>query len=242
MEHQDSAKSTSEKKKRKKMQPSTFWVLQDVPQKSWGEINRYIRKNGRMEMHLPQWMEKADEWTEVSPARFLELRKLMLNIKAVQCAAFLRVSVSTVWRWESGEVPVPFAAYMALRLLLDVRYLPHQVKAWEGWQIINAGPDVGMLYDSQKTGVMVTPTDIRAARYVKAERNAWQRKAEEAEAKAAALETENTRLRHLFNGQGVTAELRQMQDRLAAVLSSIGTAEIIDYTPASAGIRREKAA
>ena len=111
---QNSAPAASVKEK--------FWILEEIPSKSWGKvIDRYIRK-GRTEMHLPPWMEQAEEWPEITPERFVELRKLMLQLKAAQCAALLRVHVSTVWRWENGSIPIPFAAYMALRLLLDVRY------------------------------------------------------------------------------------------------------------------------
>lgn len=215
---------------------------------AWKEINRYIR-NGRREMHLPPWMEDAETWPEITPLRFMELRKLMLHLNAVQCAALLRVHVSTVWRWEKGDFPIPFAAYMSLRLLLDVRFLPHQVKEWEGWQIINAGPDAGMLYDSQKSGEMFAPADLRTIRYVRGERDAWKRCAEEAEARAADLEAENTRLRQMFQAQGVTAELRKMQEqfdplheKLTAMIDSIATAEIIDYRPACDGRTQEKAA
>ena len=262
MEHQDNAKATSKKRMRKKSQlakrvaaiPAALkqseaepvhagprWILEETSSKHWGEIDKCIR-TGHGEMHLPPWMEDATEWTCITPARFREVRKLMLQLKVVQCAALLRVSSTTVWRWESGALPVPFAAYMALRLLLDVRYLPHQVKAWDGWKIINAGPDVGKLCDSKNSGEMFSPPELRATRWVKGERDAWQRRAEKAEARAAELEAENTRLRQLFNEQGVTAELRQMQDKLTAMLNSIGTAEIIDYKPAATEQRLEKAA
>ena len=219
-----------------------FWILEETPSKAWGEIDRYIRQ-GRTEMHLPPWMEQAEEWPEITAERFCELRKFMLQLRAVQCAALLRVSPATVWRWEKGEVPVPFAAYMALRLLLDVRYLPHQVKEWDGWQIINAGRDVGMLYDSKRTGVMVSPADIRAARYVKGERDAWQRTAEKAEARAAELEAENTRLRKLYQAQGITRELRQMHERIGTLLEGVGTADLIEFNSPATGIQHvEKAA
>ncbi len=217
-----------------------MWELKEAPSKRWGEIDRYIKK-GHGEMHLPPWMEQAEEWPKITPEQFIQLRKLMLQLKAEQCAALLRVNVTTVRRWESGALSVPFAAYMALRLLLDVRYLPHQVKAWDGWKIINSGPDVGKLYDSKNSGEMFTPPELRATRWVKGERDAWQRRAEKAEARAAELEAQNTRLRQLFNEQGVTAELRQMQGKLAAMLDTIGTAEIIDYKPAVAAQRLEKA-
>ncbi|MDP2821079.1 MAG: hypothetical protein Q8O52_00145 [Sulfuritalea sp.] len=232
---QNSAPSAGVKKK--------FWNLEEIPSKSWGTaIDRYIRK-GRAEMHLPPWMEQAEEWPEITAARFVELRKLMLQLKAVQCAALLRVHVATVWRWESGEIPVPFAAYMALRLLLDVRYLPHQVKEWDGWKIINAGVDVGMLYDSKKTGEMFSPSELRATRWVKGERDAWKTKAEKADARAAELEAENTRLRKLYREQGITRELRQMHERIGALLEGVGTADLHELNSPLTGIQvRDKAA
>lgn len=187
-------------------------------------------------------MEQAKEWDCITPERFREVRCLIHQMTVAQCAALLRTTASTVWRWESGHTVIPYAAYMALRLLADVRYLPHQVKTWDGWQIINAGPDVGMLYDAKCTGAIVSPADIRTIPYVRGERDAWKRRAETADARAAELEAENTHLRQLFSAHGVTAELRQMQERLSGLLDSIGTAEIIDYRPASAGYKKEKAA
>lgn len=195
------------------------------------------------ELHLPQWMESAEEWTRITPDRFREVRWLVHQMTVEQCAAFLRVSESMVRDWEAGRRLIPYAAYMALRLLVDVRHLPHQVKEWDGWQIINAGPDVGMLYDGEKTGAMFSPSELRAMRWVAGERDAWQRRAEKAEAKAAELEAENTRLRKLFLEQGVTRELRQMHARIGALLEGVGTAELIEFASPVTGIQaREKAA
>jgi len=219
--NQNSAPSASVKKKLR--------IPEERPSQSWGEAVKRRPRHGRAEMHVPAWMTEAEAWEEIAPARFVEMRKLMLGINVVQCAELLRVSANTVWRWEKGTVQIPFAAYMALRLLLDVRYLPHQVKEWDGWQIISAGPDVGMLYDAEKTGAMVSPVDIRQMPWVRGERDAWKRKAEKAEAKAAELEAENTRLRQLYQAQGVTRELRRMHERIGALLEGVGTAELIDF-------------
>lgn len=71
------------------------WILEEAPSKHWGEIDRRIRK-GHGEMHLPPWMQQAEEWPQITPDRFKELRKLMLQLKAAQCAALLRVNVTTV--------------------------------------------------------------------------------------------------------------------------------------------------
>lgn len=228
------------------------WVLESTEGKPFADGTVYapkdfhghnLRGKPRREMHAPQWMEDAAEWECITPERFREVRWLVHRMTVENCAAFLRVNPATIWRWENGSSPIPFAAFAALRLLSDVRFVPHQVNDWAGWQIINSGVDVGMLYDSKRTGVMVSPADIRAARYVKAERDAWQRKAEEAEAKAAELEAENTRLRQLYQEQGVTRELRRMQERIGALLEGVGTADLIEFnSPATSIQRREKAA
>ncbi|MFA6547058.1 MAG: hypothetical protein WCS99_21755 [Limisphaerales bacterium] len=251
MEQQDDDKTITAEKMCKKTDAAVHWVLDPVGDKPFADGTVYppqdfhghnLRGKPRRQMHEPLWMEGAAEWERVTPEQFREVRWLVHRMTVEQCAAFLRVNPATVWRWENGSSPITFAAFVALRLLSDVRFVPHQVKEWDGWQIINAGVDVGVLYDSKKTGAMFSPSDLRASQWVKAERDSWKKKAEEAEARVAELETENTRLRQLFNTQGVTTELRQMQDKLAVMLDSIGTAEIFEYRPAAAGRNREKVA
>ena len=41
----------------------------------------------------------------------------------------------------------------------EPQYLPHQIKEWADWRIIEAGPDIGKLYDS-RTGEMFSPGEI----------------------------------------------------------------------------------
>lgn len=218
-----------------------LWVLDDTPFHG-AHKDTSLRRKGRKEMHLPMWLEQSEEWPEITPGRFIDLRTLVHFISVEQCAALLRVSPLTVRRWESGESPIPFAAYMALRLLNDVRYLPHQVKAWDGWKIINAGPDVGMLYDEGKSCEMFSPADLRQSRWVRGERDVWKRKAEAAEAKAAELEAENTRLRQMFNAAGITADLRRLHEETASLLKRIATAEVIEHRQAATAPKPRKAA
>lgn len=197
----------------------------------------------RHELHLPQWMEFAAKWTTITPERFKEMRWQVHQMTVEQCAAFLRVDATSIWRWESGKTSIPYAAYMALRLLSDVRFLPHQVAAWKGWKIISAGPDVGMLYDAEKSGEMFSPSELRATRWVKGERDGWRKRAEKAEGRAADLEAENTRLRKLFQEQGVTRELRDMHLRIGALLGGVGTADLLELNTTATAIRaKEKAA
>jgi hypothetical protein len=201
--------------------------------------------NPRWAGYRPRWMGVAEKPATVAPLAFKQLRAWTLCMSFEQCAAFLRVEAAEVERWEAGLAPIPYAAFIALRLAVDIEYLPHQVKAWADWWIVPDGEHVGMLMN-RKTGAMFCEPEINALSHTVEAANRAKDRAEKENAalheQVVRLTTENTRLRQLFNEQGVTHELRQMQERMAALLASIGTAEIIDYAPAKAGRQRRKAA
>lgn len=202
-------------------------------------------KNPRWAGYRPRWLRDAENLLTIAPLSFIQLRAWTLFMSVEQCAAFLRVEPDEIERWEAGTVPIPAPAFIALRLAVDIEYLPHQIKAWADWWIIPDGQDVGMLMN-RKTGQMIAEPEINAMSHsVSASKRAEERaERENAELREqlATLTAENTRLRHLYQSQGVTKELRQMQERMAALLASIGTAEIIDYAPAKGGNQRRQAA
>lgn len=210
------------------------------------EFDRRVNpSNPRWVGYRPRWMLEAEQPASIAPITFKQLRAWTLCMSAAQCAAFLRVDVAEIEQWEDGTAPIPYAAFIALRLAVDIEYLPHQVKAWEDWRIIPDGVHVGMLIN-RKTGAMYSETEINALSHTAAAANRAKERAEKENAKLREqldyLTAENTRLRQLFIEEGITKELRQMHGRMAALLASIATAEITDYTPAKAGRQRRKAA
>lgn len=210
------------------------------------EFDRRVNPaNPRWAGYRPRWLREAEQPVIIAPLAFKQYRAYVLCMSIQQCAAFLRVKASDINKWEAGTKPIPYAAYIALRLVADIEYLPHQVKAWADWWIIPDGVHVGMLMN-RRTGAMYSENEIAALWLTgqidaKAKRHAEQENAELRE-QVATLTAENTRLRQLFNAQGVTQELRQMRERMITLLASIGTAEIIDYAPAKANKKRRKAA
>lgn len=202
-------------------------------------------ENPRWAGYRPRWLREAEQPVTIVPLAFKQYRAYVLCMSIQQCAAFLRVKASDINKWEAGTALIPYAAYIALRLVADIEYLPHQVKAWADWWIIPDGVHVGMLMN-RRTGAMYSESEIAALWITeqidaKAKRRAEKQNAELRE-QVATLTTENTRLRQLFNAQGVTQELRQMQERMAALLASIGTAEVFDYQPTARGCKLEAAA
>jgi len=211
------------------------------------EFDRRVNpENPRWAGYRPRWLREAEKPASVAPLAFKQLRAWTLCMSIEQCAAFLRVEAFDIEQWEAGAAPIPYAAFIALRLAVDIEYLPHQVKAWADWWIIPDGIHVGMLMN-RKTGAMFSELEINALSHTVAAANRAKDRTEKENARlreqVARLTTENTRLRQLFNEEGVTKELRQMQERMNALLASIGTAEVFDYRqPERKGRRKLEAA
>lgn len=187
-----------------------------------------------------QWQIDADRVIVITPREFGYLVQA-LGMTAEDCAAYLRVSVATIRAWECGDEAIPFSAYWLLRLTIKSERFNTQFPEWEGWVIAEDGPDAGKLIDANRSAAF-TPQEIACIPGVWHQISASNLRAEKLQAELDHATAENTRLRQLFNAQGVTTELRQMQEKLTAMLDSIGTAQIIEYRPAAAGHRREKVA
>lgn len=188
----------------------------------------------------PQWQIDAERVIIVTPQEFGYLVQA-LGMTAEDCAAYLRVSVATVRAWECGDETIPFSAYWLLRLTIKADRFNTRFPEWEGWAIADDGPDAGKLIDAHRSAAF-TPQEIACIPSAWHQASFHALRADKLQAALDQATAENTRLRQLFNAQGVTAELRQMQDKLTAMLDSIGTAEIIDYKPVATGQRLEKAA
>lgn len=172
----------------------------------------------------PQWLIASKPWKRITGAHFRELR-ILLRMTRQQCAAFLRLDPKTIERWETGKRAPAFAAFETLRLTLDSVYARSSHRAWDGWFMSRDGewisPNVGKLafkpWELEQWPQLLA--DISKLRFEKV------RLVEElAEATA-----ENTRLRKLYQAQGVTKELQRMHDRIGDLLAGINTAEIVEF-------------
>lgn len=90
--------------------------------------------NPRWAGYRPRWLREAEKSVAIHPTDFHYYREYVHCMSQAQCAAFLRVQAATVARWEAGLEPIPYSAYIALRLVADLEYLPHQVKEWASWR------------------------------------------------------------------------------------------------------------
>lgn len=193
------------------------------------KLSRHVNPdNPRWAGYRPRWVADAERTVRITPEQFMVLRRYVHCMSPEQCAAFLRVDAGAIMRWEAGLEPIPYSAYVALQLSHELQFLPHQIEAWREWEIIGGGDHVGLLLN-QRTGETFSPDQLNTFRYVRAEMQRLAREKNALERRLGALEAENTKLRKLFQTDGVTKELHAMQSRLAALLTSINTAEVIDF-------------
>lgn len=172
----------------------------------------------------PMWVQHSQRLV-VGAENFKSIRRHFLNITQTQAAAYLRVSLYELQAWEQGKKPVPFMAFELLRLVWQSTLSRMSHKAWDGWFIDKDGflisPDAGRL--------KITPAELSYMPMLLNLRDTMQREIEQLRKNLNAQEAENTRLRTLFQTQGITQELETMQDRLAALLASIQTAQVIPF-------------
>lgn len=191
-------------------------------------FNRRINaKNPEWAFFRPRWMLEAEKTVRIAPANFEHYRAHVHCMSVEQCAAFLRVEAGDIVKWEAGLEAIPYTAYLALRMAADLQYLPHQVKEWATWRIIDAGPDVGKLYDSS-TGEMFAPGEISTIRYAYAQASTILTENARLKEQIAGLQAEAERLRSLRQIDGIAGELTAMQERMRALLDDINQGAAFD--------------
>lgn len=185
--------------------------------------------------HFPAWFIESEPWRQITGSRFKFLRTNVLGLTTEQCAAYLRTHRSTICRWESGEVETPAAPFEALRLLSFTAGQRLSHKHWDGWFINRqtgelVSPDVGRL--------AVKPEEINGLPGLYSRLSILMLHVAKLEEQVGVLIAENTALRSGNKSRQLATELEAMQERIVNMLASVSTAEIIEFNPPAAELRR----
>lgn len=156
------------------------------------------------------------------------LRRHVLRLTVAQCAAYLRISEATIQSWEEGRESVNFAAFEALRLLSNSPEFRISHRVWDGWFI---NPKTGELVSPDIGKLAVTPHEINRLPALYGECDRLRFEVQNLKQQIGDATAENIRLRNLFLVNGLTDELREMQDKLAALHARIATARIHEFQP-----------
>jgi DNA-binding transcriptional regulator YiaG len=212
--------TTSKKKKHTSPSKNTDWVYwMQAIEPSSQKINEAFPGNH------PLWVVQSQ--TEISAERFCYLRKHVLRINQAQCAAYLRVDMRTIRRWENGEVDIPFASFELLRVVYHSAQFKLSHPEWDGWFISTTGE----LISPYCRDIALTPGDLNLVPYL----HSWNATMKDEVAKLtqelAVVRAENTALRELFLANGITDEVAAMQERVNALMTRINTARVIPFAP-----------
>lgn len=169
----------------------------------------------------PQWIAQSQN-IAIAGENFRWMRRCM-GLSVEQCAAYLRVVPSTVRRWESDSVAVPFAAFELLRFISTSVFFKLSHHRWDGWFI--SQQDGALVSPDQR--ITATPEDINTLQLVQSKLSHLKFENQGLKAEIAEMQAENTRLRRQFVSQGIVTELAAMQQQIDSIMAKINTAEII---------------
>ncbi len=171
----------------------------------------------------PMWVQQSQKW-KPSGVQFKYLREFVLKISQQQCAAYFRVPLRQIKKWELEIEPIPFIAFELLRVVFESKDFKLSHPEWAGWYIHNGRlvcPDVGKLSfaPSDLSGVYMTRQLVRTyhSEYVRM--------------KAAfdPLKEENKALKdyiHLNELDAVLATMAEIRSSVTDLFSRINTSSI----------------
>lgn len=174
---------------------------------------------------FPAWLIESEPWHEATAERFHFLRTFMLRLSTEQCGAYLGVHRATICRWESGEVAIPKAPYEVLRLLVRTAAQRLSHRHWDGWFINRDGE----LVSPDHKRLTVKPVEINTLPALYSRLSALEQETIRQAEAIAFLQSENTALRTGDRSRQTASELLAMQERIAGILATLNTAEIIEF-------------
>lgn len=178
---------------------------------------------------LPVWYDWAMEEHSITAGELRAWRENFLQCSVAECAALMRVPEQQVYRWESGRSPIPFAVWYMMHSLLQS---PDVWLARCGFADLYVEYRDGEAYlrSASYPGVRFTHAQLCHYELAMKRLHALETERSELSAQLEALRAENADLRNMFARGHVTAELRDMSDRLRELLGRIGTADVHDLT------------
>ncbi len=157
----------------------------------------------------PMWVIKSQR-TIPSGGQFMHMRKYVLGLSQKQCAAYLRVSMSTISEWENNKKQVPFVVMEVLRLVYESPEFRMSHPNWAGWFISQDGK----LVCSDVRDLAFEPHELTYVQMLYSQQSYYKNENERLRTEIKRLESEVSELKAITSQGSLLEELLAMQDRI----------------------------
>lgn len=170
----------------------------------------------------PMWVIQSQS-KSVSAGYFQHMRKFMLNMTVDQCAAYVRVSSSTVRNWESGKASVPFAVFELLRVVFESAHFRLSNKDWQGWFIDHDG----RLVSPDRGSLSFSANELSFIRETHQVKSMYETENKRLRSEIEPLRAEIAELRASIGNDGLLDELKAIESRLAELTSRVSSSKVV---------------
>lgn len=215
-----------------------YWAMQQIKPSdlptgySSGKPTKYykpeFRDAGQMRLQaILKSYAPAMKAQGVTSTEFRMWREYCMLMTVEQAGQLVRVPPATIKDWESGRAPIPFSMWWVMHVMLQD---PENLLCRPGFHdfYIQHDNSIGpTLCSSRYPDVRLTPNDLYATMGMQQRLEGFKAEVNQAKAKAAELEAENTRLRQMLKAGTVAAELKAMHDHIGEMMRRMHTADIV---------------
>jgi len=193
----------------------------------WSYYMQAIEPNSREineafpEYH-PMWIIQSQRKT-VSAEYFKLMREHTLKMSRNECAAYLRVSVSTVRRWEAGSSAIPFVVFELLRVVSESVNFKLSDKSWQGWFVDHNG----RLVSPDRGNLSFSPDELSFIRETHQVKAMYQTENGLLREEVESLRKEISELRVADNDSLLLDELKEIEERLAELTQKVSSKNVV---------------
>lgn len=170
----------------------------------------------------PMWVIQSQK-KSVSAEYFRFMREKILDMTRKQCAAYLRVTMRLVQKWETNEEPIPFMAFELLRVVFESAHFRLSNKDWQGWFIAHNG----RLVSPNRGDLSFSPDELSFIRETHQIKSMYQAENNRLREEAELLRAEVNELRTADRHSQLLSELKEIEERLFELTEKISHKNVV---------------
>lgn len=170
----------------------------------------------------PMWVIQSQRKT-VSAEYFRFMREQLLCMTRKQCAAYLRVTICEIQKWETNKATVPFMAFELLRLVFESVHFKLSSRSWQGW-FIDAN---GRLVSPDRGDLSFSPDELSFIRETHQVKSMYQTENKKLRAEVEPLRAELAALKAKDPNDGLLDELKVIEAKLSEISARVNPNKIV---------------